>query len=197
MECKEFLEGYSAYLDGVVSREEKEAFREHLERCEACTRYDRVVQRGIEIFRNLPRPDPSPDFFPRLRHRLYHIEDGIPFDSARHGGSAALVAVAAVGLLALAWLPFATQMPVEVELPAVAVEAPPPEAERPMPSLLDPGPFVAPPSGGDASWLVASPGRDAGASLFDGAVRGASPYGGLQRANDSPARGRTSGGRSR
>lgn len=197
MECKEFLEGYSAYLDGVVSREEEEAFRQHLERCEACARYDRVVQRGIEIFRNLPRPDPSPDFLPRLRHRLYHIEDGIPFDAARHGGSAALVAVAAVGLLALAWLPFATRMPVEVELPAVAVEAPPAETERELPSLLDSGPFVAPTTGSDASWLATSPAWDAGASLFDGARRGASRYGTMRQASDSPARGRTSGGRSR
>lgn len=197
MECKEFLEGYSAYLDGVVSREEREAFRQHLERCEACARYDRVVQRGIEIFRNLPRPDPSPDFLPRLRHRLYHIEDGIPFDSARHGGSAALLAVAAVGLFALAWLPFATQMPVEVELPAVAVEAPPPEAERALPSLLDPGPFVAPRAGGDAFWLAASPGWDVGASLFEGARRGASTYGAFRQTSDIPALGRSSGGRSR
>lgn len=197
MECKEFLEGYSAYLDGVVSREEKEAFRQHLEACEACARYDRVVQRGIEIFRDLPRPDPSPDFLPRLRHRLYHIEDGIPFDSARHGGSAALVAVAAVGLMALAWLPFATRMPVEVELPTVAVEAPPPEAERDLPSLLDPGPFVAPGTGSDASWLAASPAWKAGPSLFDGARRGASGSGAFRQASDSPARGRTSGGRSR
>lgn len=197
MECKEFLEGYSAYLDGVVSRDEETAFRRHLERCEACARYDRVIQRGVEIFRNLPRPDPSPDFLPRLRHRLYHIEDGIPFDTARHGGSAALVAVAAVGLLALAWLPFASRMPVEVELPAVAVEAPRPEPEREdLPSLFDPGPFVAPPSG-DASWLAASPGWDAGASLFDGARGAVSPFGALRRASDAPARGRTSGGRSR
>lgn len=196
MECKEFLEGYSAYLDGVMSREEEKAFRQHLERCEACTRYDRVVQRGIEIVRDLPRPDPSPDFLPRLRHRLYHIEDGIPFDAARHGGSAALVAVAAVGLFALAWLPFATRMPVEVELPAVAVEAPPPPAaERELPSLFDPGPFVAP-SGGDASWLASSPGWQAGA-FFDGARRAVPRYGVSRQASDFPARVRTSGGRSR
>ena len=196
MECKEFLEGYSAYLDGVVSREEEEAFRRHLERCDACARYDRVIQRGVEIFRNLPRPVPAPDFLPRLRDRHYHVEDGIPYDTARHGGSAALVAVAAVGLLALAWLPFASRMPVEVELPAVAVEAPPPETQDDLPSLFDPGPFVAPPSG-DASWLAASPGRSAGASLFDAARRSPPGYGTLRQASDAPVRGRTSGGRSR
>lgn len=145
MECKDFLEGYSAYLDGVASPAEEAAFERHIEECEACARYDRVVQRGLEIFRNLPRVEPSSDFLPRLRHRLFHVEDGIPFQSVRHGGSAAAVAVAAVGLLALAWLPFAARMPVEVQLPTVAVEAPAlQEQTHRVPSLFEPGPFLQP-----------------------------------------------------
>lgn len=146
MECKEFLEGYSSYLDGHLDPEEREVFDEHLESCRACARYDRVLQKGLEIFRNLPRPRSSPDFLPRLRHRIYHLEDGIPLESAR-GGSAAAVAVAAVGLVALTWLPFATHMPVEVELPTVAVEAPQEQPVR-APSLFEPGPFLSPRTGG-------------------------------------------------
>ena len=142
MECDEFLEGYSSYRDGRLEDEGRRRFERHLEGCSSCARYDRVIRRGTEIFRNLPRARPSTDFLPRLRHRLYHLQDGIPLEAARGGGAAA-VAVAAVGLLALSWLPFAATMPVEVELPAVAVEAP---AERtadvPGPSLFEPAPVL-------------------------------------------------------
>lgn len=170
MECKEFLEGYSSYLDGLAGEDERRAFREHLDGCESCARYDRVVQRGLRAFRNLPRLDPSDDFLPRLRHRIYHLQDDIPLSSARHGGSAALLAVAAVGLLALAWLPFASQVPVEIQLPEVAVERPVEVEEGSVPSLFDRGPFVTPAAGSRESW---SGPRDVdwrGAGLMGGAV---------------------------
>ncbi len=124
MECEDFLEGYSDYLDGLLDAAREVEFERHIEACEHCARYDRVVQRGLSLCRELPDIDGAPDFLPRLRHRIYHLEDGIPMSSVRPGGSAALVAVAAVGLLAFAWLPFATSVPVEVELPAVAARAP-------------------------------------------------------------------------
>lgn len=123
MECDEFISGYSSYRDGLLEPGREERFRRHLEACRSCARYDRVVRKGTEVLRDLPRPEPSPDFLSRLRHRIYHLRDGIPLTGYR-GGSAAAVAVAAVGLLAFAWLPFATRVPVEVELPTVAVEEP-------------------------------------------------------------------------
>jgi len=143
MDCEDFLEGYSDYLDGLLGSAEVERFEAHRRDCEHCARYDRVVQRGLQIYRSLPDPDPSPDFLPRLRHRIYHIEDGIPLSDVRHGGNAALVAVAAVGLLAFAWLPLATSVPVEVELPAVAARTPDPDGPvRPEP--VGGSPFAAP-----------------------------------------------------
>jgi len=147
MECEEFLQGYSSYLDGRADPPERENFDAHLESCDSCARYHRVMRRGLEVFRDLPRVTGSSDFLPRLQHRLYHVDDRIPYGSSP-AGNAALVAVAAVGILALAWLPFAVRAPVEVELPAVAVEAPPPApAGSTVPSLFEPGPFVAPASG--------------------------------------------------
>lgn len=143
MDCDQFLEGYSDYRDDWLDPGERERFEAHMEACESCARYDRVVQRGLEILRDLPEVTPSSDFLPRLQHRIYHIEDGIPLRSAHPGGSAALVAVAAVGLLALAWLPFATRVPIEVELPAVAVDPPAVERSERVPSLFGEGPFVA------------------------------------------------------
>ena len=194
MECKEFLDGYSSYLDGLVAEDERQAFRAHIEDCDSCARYDRVVQRGLRVFRNLPRLDPPDDFLPRLRHRIYHLEDDIPLSSARHGGSAALLAVAAVGLLALAWLPVASQAPVEVQLPEVAVERPVPDEEGAAPSLFDRGPFVTPAaeglSGGEhQGWRSASPlfggpaGAPAAATLLS--VSHAPP---LTRRGTSPTR---------
>lgn len=171
MLCEEFLEGYSEFLDGRLPHDQRTAFKAHREACRTCGRYDSVVRRGLHVWRNLPQIDSSPDFVPRLRHRLYHVDDSSSFSENRHLGSAALVAVASVGLLALAWLPFATRMTVEVELPAVAVEAPvtteargaPPDlGSVPFPSLFGSGPFVIPAAG----WRDA-PGSHAGQTGFD------------------------------
>lgn len=161
MQCDEFLQGYSEYIDGRIGASRRERFASHAEACDACARYDQVIRRGLEILRESPGVSSSADFLPRLKHRLYHLEDRIPMASARHGGSAALVAVAAVGLLALSWLPFATQVPVEVELPAVSVEAPAATTPAGAPSLFEPGPFVAPSdrsrSSARASWTGDGP----------------------------------------
>lgn len=152
MECDEFIAGYSAYRDGHLGPGREERFREHLSACDSCARYDRVVSKGTQVLRDLPRPEPSPDFLARLRHRLYHVRDGIPLTADR-GGGPAVVAVAAVGLLAFAWLPFATHVSVEVELPAVAVEQP---AGPALAGEAEPG--SAGPSGWDAAPRLPEPG---------------------------------------
>lgn len=144
MDCEGFLRGYSDFVDCRLDPAAHAAVEAHLERCDSCAHYDRVVQRGLFIYRNLPAPQPSPDFFPRLRHRLYYRDDG-SWARGTSVGSAALVAVAAVGFLAVAWLPFATRVSVEVELPPVAVEAPP--GELGLPSLFSQGPFLGPAAG--------------------------------------------------
>lgn len=141
MDCEEFLNGYSEYTDGLRGSEQLRAFEHHLRSCPTCARYDRVVKQGTDLLRNLPRPGTSADFLPRLRHRLYHIDDHTVLGS-RLGGSAALIAMAAVGVLALVWLPFARRIPVEVELAPVAVTVPASNAE--IPSLFSSGPFVTP-----------------------------------------------------
>jgi hypothetical protein len=143
MLCERFLEEYSDFRDGLLSAEQQEEFERHLETCMQCSRYHRVVQRGLELLTSLPPAHSSGDFMPRLRHRLYNVDDGILTVSRnRLGGSAALVGVAAVGLLALFWLPFAATVPVELELPPVAAKTPRGDAGQ-VPSLFRHGPFVS------------------------------------------------------
>jgi len=148
MQCTGFLEGYTDFRDGRLDPTLDAAFREHRDACSACAGYDRTIRDGLRLLAELPEAESSEDFMPRLTHRLYNVDQGV-LDTAsnRFLGSAALVAVASVGLLALFWLPFAASVPVELELPAVAVERPPEQLvtfENQMPSLLRPGPFVEP-----------------------------------------------------
>jgi hypothetical protein len=145
MWCDEFIQGYSDYRDGLLSDGTRARFDRHVRLCDRCARYDSVVDRGVGLWCGLPGAEASPDFLPRLQHRLYHVDDAARLTSKRALGSAALVAVASVGLLAVTWLPFATRMTVEVELPPVAVKAPVSVMAGRQPSLFDEGPYVSPP----------------------------------------------------
>lgn len=161
MLCNEFIEGYTEFRDGFVTEAVRVAYERHLASCERCARYDRVVRRGVEACCALPSAEPSPDFLPRLQHRIYHVEDAARLTSRRALGSAALVAVAGVGLLAVTWLPFATRMNVEIQLAPVAVEVPPPASVQP--NLFSDGPYVAP----RAQFLAPlRPTLDGGSDLF-------------------------------
>lgn len=148
MQCKGFLEGYTDFRDGRLDPALEAAFRAHMDACSDCARYDRTIRDGLRLLADLPEAEGSDDFIPRLTHRLYNLDQGVlDTSSSRFLGSAALVAVASVGLLALFWLPFAASVPVELELPAVAVERPAEQLvtyDNQMPSLLRPGPFVQP-----------------------------------------------------
>jgi hypothetical protein len=127
MRCHDFIEGYSEFRDGFVSDEGRSEYEHHLAECANCRRYDRVVDEGVMLYGELPGARASQDFFPRLQHRIYHLEDAARLTTRRAVGSAALVAVAGVGFLAVTWMPFAMRMSVEVQLPPVAVEAPAPD----------------------------------------------------------------------
>ncbi|MGD8497055.1 MAG: zf-HC2 domain-containing protein [Gemmatimonadales bacterium] len=171
MQCNSFVQEYTEFRDGLLGPEREAEFEAHLEACPACRRYDHVIHAGIDLLADLPTPEASDDFMPRLQHRLYNLDQGV-LDASSHRflGSAALVAVASVGLLALFWLPFAANVPIEIELPAVAAERPPEQLvtfDRQMPSLLRSGPFVEPVSllddhpqksflDGQRSWYPAS-----------------------------------------
>jgi hypothetical protein len=69
--CERFLAGYSAFRDDALPWEERVEMEVHLDECASCARYDRVVSRGAEVFRELPRLEVSEDFGARLQHRIY------------------------------------------------------------------------------------------------------------------------------
>lgn len=147
MQCTSFIEEYTDYRDGLLEPSREAALRQHMEGCPKCSRYDCVMRSGLELLSELPEARSSDDFMTRLQHRVYNVEQGvIDRSSASFLGSAALVGVAAVGLLALFWLPFAASVPVEWELEAVAAEKPSEHLVglENTPSLLSPGPFLAP-----------------------------------------------------
>lgn len=74
VDCARFLEEYSAYRDGILPAAELAVFDGHLATCASCARYDRVVQRGTALVRELPEIEVSDDFGARLQHRIWHEE---------------------------------------------------------------------------------------------------------------------------
>ncbi|MDX1396119.1 MAG: hypothetical protein R3195_17190 [Gemmatimonadota bacterium] len=163
MRCDDFIANYSDYRDGILAEELRAEHERHLAECARCRRYDHVVERGVSLCGDLPAASPSHDFLPRLQHRIYHLEDAARLTPRRAVGGAALVAVAGVGFLAVTWLPFATRMSVEVQLPPVAVEVPEPEyAETRSNPFRDGPPFFD-----DRAFLVPfSPTLDESSDLF-------------------------------
>lgn len=98
MNCREFLNRHSEYVDARVAAAEAALLRSHAEACASCARYDRVVRKGAQLARELlPRIEVSEDFEPRVRHRLLHVRDEV---ARRRAGSASLYAAATVVLIA-------------------------------------------------------------------------------------------------
>jgi anti-sigma factor RsiW len=149
MVCQEFIDSYTEYMDGLLDDDDYARVEKHLADCDSCRRYKRVLTRGLSLWRGLPVAVTSPDFRPRLQHRLYHVEEEGKLSDRQRAGKAALAAVALVGLVAMAWIPFAARMSYEVELPAVVVQAPPAVVAERQPSLFDPGPYMP-----DAGFLL-------------------------------------------
>src|ERR1700741_2452703 len=127
MDCQTFLAGYSGFRDGYVSEDEREALRAHAETCERCARYDRVVGRGVLLYRALPELEVSEDFGERLGHRLYH-EDMERAQARRFATPGAALATAAIaaGIALFAWVPLMGVRDRVPSLPAMAAVAPEP-----------------------------------------------------------------------
>lgn len=120
MTCQEFLARHAEYMDELLNQQEVARCEAHLATCAACARYDRVVRQGIRLLRATPEIEPSADFFPRLQHRLYHLEDELRAGT-RGPGASAVVSLAIAGVLAfLAWSPLMRLDQVFISVPGSA-----------------------------------------------------------------------------
>lgn len=126
MDCTEFIHGFSEFVDGEGDALDMGAAEAHLATCLACRRYLKVVDRGRELLRSMPRIEVSDDFHPRLRHRLYHVEDErlLSRASATSSATAATVVGMAVIITAVAWAPLLQAPEPELELTPIVVSRP-------------------------------------------------------------------------
>lgn len=127
MQCSEFLDQFSEFHDGLLSSEESRIFREHLERCPACGRYEEVLSRGVDLLRALPVAHPRKDFHARLQHSIYSIEEERRRRRVPKGGVGmmSLVAMAAI-VSVVVCTPYFWETDPTVELPAIVAQEPEP-----------------------------------------------------------------------
>lgn len=140
MECEEFLEGYSDFLDGELGEPGLTYYRSHLFECRRCAEYDRVMRRGLRLVRELDPPEARCEIVPLL-------EPGAVDRRGRQrtgelGRAAAVAGLAAASLAVVAALPMLRPGGRAVELPPVVVETPGGLGDRA--SLWGPPPMFAP-----------------------------------------------------
>lgn len=70
MDCRTFRANHLQYLDDTLTEQALVEMQRHLSECEACTRHDVAVRRGLMLLHNLPTIEPSPDFAAKLQARL-------------------------------------------------------------------------------------------------------------------------------
>lgn len=129
MDCDIFLDGHSDFRDGLLTLPDRVAFEAHLRECDHCARYDRVVDKGVQVLRDRPALEVSDDFMDRLQHRLYHVEDEMAAARRRRspvsrGAVAALAAAASVAAVALLPRLYPAAAPTVTLLQPVAAVAP-------------------------------------------------------------------------
>jgi anti-sigma factor RsiW len=106
MNCSEVVARFSEYLDGTAPQSDVSAIDRHLEGCDRCGRYRDVVVGGTRVLRELPQPELREDFEPRLRHRLYHVDDERTLRAHASSGTPAMAVLGiAILLSAVAWSP--------------------------------------------------------------------------------------------
>jgi anti-sigma factor RsiW len=128
MSCSEFIDRFSDYFDGVGDTAFVQEAEAHLATCCSCRRYAEVVRKGGELFRAAPTVSVRGDFYPRLRHRIYHLEDARSLSRGSVGSatSAATILGMAVLLSLVAWSPVMRSGRPQVELSPIVVSSPSP-----------------------------------------------------------------------
>lgn len=142
MQCEEFLEGYSDFLDGNHEEHCHNDYRYHLEKCPSCAEYDRVMRRGLRLVRALDPPEAQADFLPRLQRRFFDPHARAVGAGVRPRNLAVASLLAAAALFAMVSLPLLRPEMRALDLPPVVIEAPEDAGE--VASLWGPPPTFAP-----------------------------------------------------
>ena len=103
--CARFVELYSDFRDQNLDVESLVALDDHVRSCSSCARYDRVVRGGVDLLASSPQIEPSEDFYPRLQHRIFHIEDSRAALGRRASGASMATLGIAAALTIAAWVP--------------------------------------------------------------------------------------------
>lgn len=138
MDCSHFLARFTDYLDGAMAPGEAVEMEDHLRGCAPCGRYRSVVEGGATLLRSLPQPELREDFQPRLRHRIYHVDDERALAAHQSGTPALTVLGIAILLTALAWAPMLRGSGRDVLLEPIVVDRLPRQASPVLPVLLTP-----------------------------------------------------------
>ena len=135
MQCAEYLALSSEFRDGLTREPQVGEIEAHLASCPDCRRYHLALEKGVDLLRALPPLDVPDDFKPRLRHRIYHLEDGATIVRESQGSGATTFSVMALAVFFafIAWAPRAGAEGPSVELPPVVVGGPPHRAFTPSP----------------------------------------------------------------
>ena len=100
MICREFLDRYTEFRDGLVAApRELRRFQRHLVQCTACRRYDAALRRGVTALQDVETIEPSADFRRRLDARLTRERASAAAVPARAGLVSAMLVLVALSLL--------------------------------------------------------------------------------------------------
>ncbi|HSL69811.1 MAG TPA: zf-HC2 domain-containing protein, partial [Longimicrobiales bacterium] len=141
LSCREFLERHSEYLDGQLPALATREFDQHVRLCESCSRYDRVLRRGLLLARNLGEVQPSANFQEKLHARLMRLEDE-PVQRPIVAGLGTAVVIAAV--LALVAITPVLRMIDERATAESAQRSPVVNGATPIPLVVEPLSFPPP-----------------------------------------------------
>lgn len=142
--CEEFRTRHSEFIDGVLDEADHRAWQRHVGSCLPCARHDRTVRRSCSLLHSLPPIETSCDFYPRLQHRIFHIDDDDRSGRQGSGGHVAVSLAIAGVMAAVAWSPAFRPQHITVDLPAVQAQAPPQLQEtRSVGPILRAGPVLS------------------------------------------------------
>jgi hypothetical protein len=126
MTCESFLEGFTEFRDGVATDAFRRDAEEHLKTCPDCRHYQRVVERGLDVLRDDQPLEVPEDFRPRLRHRLFHVDDEAALHRHINSGATGLAVLSiALVLSVVVWSPLLRPDAPVVQLSPIVVSRPP------------------------------------------------------------------------